>query len=165
MPSEVLAASPDFAHSDAIVWKYSRNALATRCGITVGHRVLNAGSQGSLVVCSHVGVGSLGLVEDVRSSSPGFETFVRKRVQLPYYQRKKSLQIIQEEAKALEDLCHPHIVQILGSYEDFTQRKLEFYCLFMSPVGENDLKTFMDRMGELEPNPKRFAGSAPGFPA
>lgn len=130
--------------------KGTRDAVAVRCGFAGGHKILTSGSEDSLVVCSHLGVGSLGVVEEVRVSEPGFATFVRKRVQLPYQGRNQRLQIIKEEAKVLEDLCHPHIVQIIGSYE-FSQGKKQFYCLLMSPVGESDLKTFLDEVGERVP--------------
>ncbi|KAF2488704.1 kinase-like protein [Lophium mytilinum] len=144
---------PDYKSNSGtgLLQSRTRDDVAFRCGLTIGHSVLSPGSKTSFIVCSHLGHGSLGVVEEVRVAESGFETFVRKRVQLPYHQRKRRLQIIQEEAKVLEDLCHPHVVQILGSYEDLTQKKKEFYCLLMSPVGENDLSAFLDEVGERRP--------------
>jgi hypothetical protein len=126
-----------------------RKNVAAECGLDLGNTALDRSSQESLVVSGCLGHGSLGIVEEVHR--PTFPSFVRKRVQIPRYQRQKRLRIIQEEARVLEDLCHPHIVQILGSYDDFTYGTKHFYCLLMSPVGEGDLQTFMDEVGTLGP--------------
>ncbi|KAF2492982.1 kinase-like protein [Lophium mytilinum] len=138
------------AKSEAIdaMWAGDRDTVAAKCGLTIGHSVLAPGSTDSLIVCGHLGIGSLGVVEEVRIPRPGFESFVRKRVRIPPHQRTQRLKIIQAEAKVLGDLCHLHIVQMLGSYEDLSQGRKEFYCLLMSPVGENDLKIFLDEAGE-----------------
>ncbi|OCK93270.1 kinase-like protein [Cenococcum geophilum 1.58] len=102
-------------------------------------------------------MGSLGAVEEVTSrSSPekGTQTLARKRVLLPYHGRRQRLQIIKEEAKILEDLAHQHIIQMIASYEDTPQPGKFFYSLLMSPVGDNDLKTFLDVVGDQDRAPQ-----------
>jgi serine/threonine protein kinase len=106
------------------------------------------------VSCSVLGHGSLGIVEEVRCKNTDLLTFVRKRVQLPArkLQAEATLTIIQAEAKNLASLVHPHIVALIGSYEGFQHKSCHFYFLLMTPVGENDLKDFLDIAGEHTEN-------------
>ncbi|KAF1837889.1 kinase-like protein, partial [Decorospora gaudefroyi] len=77
-------------------------------------------------------------------------SFVRKRVKLPArkLQAKATLKIIQEEADNLRSLVHPHIVAFIGSYEELKSSNRHYYFLLMSPVGDNDLRNFLDIAGE-----------------
>ena len=137
--------------------KAIREGLAADCGWKTGHHIFAEGVQAPFVVLNFLGMGSLGVVEEVTSrSSPkkGTQTLVRKRVLLPYRGRRQRLQIIKEEAKVLEDLAHQHIIQIIASYEDTPQPGKLFYSLLMSPVGDNDLKTFLDVVGDQDRAPQ-----------
>lgn len=113
--------------------------------------------QAPFVVLNFLGMGSLGVVEEVTSrSSPekGTQTLARKRVPLPYHNRRQRLQIIKDEAKVLEDLAHQHIIQMIASYEDTPQPGKFFYSLLMSLVGDNDLKTFLGVVGDQDRAPQ-----------
>ncbi|KAF2474126.1 kinase-like protein [Lindgomyces ingoldianus] len=125
--------------------------LEEKYGWKYGHQVYGSSDEEPLIVCNILGHGSLGIVEEVKIKGGALPTFVRKRVQLPVNRRRATLKVIQEEAKALESLTHPHIVTMLGSYEVSKQNSRYFYCLLMSPVGDNDLKNFLDTAGEGEP--------------
>lgn len=119
-------------------------------GWTENHLVLRPTDEDILVATNHLGHGSLGVVEEVRRIGGQFPTLVRKRVRLPP-QRKRAaayLKIVQEEARILRSLVHPHIVTLIGSYEDMKQSRRPSYCLLMSPVGENDLEAFLTIVGE-----------------
>jgi serine/threonine protein kinase len=137
--------------------KAIRGGLAADCGWKTGHHVFAEGVQAPFVVLNFLGMGSLGVVEELTSRpSPenGTQTLARKRVLLPYHGRHQRLQIIKEEAKVLEDLAHQHIIQIIASYEDTPQPGKFFYSLLMSPVGDNDLKTFLDVVGDQDRAPQ-----------
>lgn len=112
------------------------------------HLVFESSQVVPLSVCNMLGVGSLGVVEEVRNTCLKYPPFVRKRVPLPFHDRLKRKKTIQEEARILKQLTHPHIVTILGSYEEKTLANRHFYCLLMTPVGEHDLKTFLEMAGE-----------------
>jgi hypothetical protein len=119
-------------------------------GWAENHLVLGPTDEDILVATNHLGHGSLGVVEEVRRIGGQFPTLVRKRVKLPP-QRKRAaayLNIVQEEARILRSLVHPHIVTLIGSYEDMKQSRRPSYCLLMSPVGENDLEAFLTIVGE-----------------
>ena len=118
------------------------------------HIVLGPADEEMLEVCSTLGQGSLGIVEEVRCKDTQLPTFVRKRVKLPFRNRKNILQIIQEEAKNLKALAHPHVVTLIGSYEERRHNNRHFYCLLMSPVGENELREFLEIYGEQDPMPQ-----------
>lgn len=136
--------------------KAIREGLAVDCGWKTGHHVFAEGVQAPFVVLNFLGMGSLGVVEEVTSRSPpemGTQTLGRKRILLPYNGRRQRLQIIKEEAKVLEDLAHQHIIQMIASYEDTPQPGKLFYSLLMSPVGDNDLKTFLDVVGDQDRAP------------
>jgi hypothetical protein len=116
-------------------------------GWEFGHREFNKIVPSLLLVVGPLGHGSIGVVEEVRVSV-AHPSFVRKRVQLPYHNRQQRLEIIKQEAKALQGLSHCHIVRIIGSYQDGVQTGKQFYSLLMSPVGDRDLKTFLEMVGE-----------------
>jgi hypothetical protein len=132
-----------------------------RCPETYGwtdeHLVFGPSDEDLLVVCHVLGHGSLGIVEEVRRKDTQLPTFVRKHVPLSARkaQAKADLRIIQEEAKHLRSLVHPHIVNVIGSYEVQRQANRHSYFLLMSPVGDNDLRNFLDIAGdevELRPH-------------
>jgi serine/threonine protein kinase len=63
-------------------------------------------------------------------------------------QAQATIKIIQEEAKNLKSLVHQHIITLLGSYEETKPRNRHSYYLLMSPVGENDLRNFLEMVGD-----------------
>jgi serine/threonine protein kinase len=121
--------------------------LVRSCGWTAEHQVYPDLEQNLFDVVGSLGNGSLGVVEEVRVSST-HSSFVRKRVLLPYHCRKERLKIMKEEAEALRSLDHVHIVKIIGSYQDGPSAGRQFYSLLMFPVGDQDLKVYLDKLGE-----------------
>ncbi|KAF2253679.1 kinase-like protein [Trematosphaeria pertusa] len=114
------------------------------------HWVLGPGDEEALVFCNLLGHGSVGVVEEVRLRNRTLPTLVRKRVRLPVRDRESVLRLIKEETQNLKALAHTHIVTIIASYEDNKQKNRQSYCLLMAPVGDNDLKTFLDIATEAD---------------
>ncbi|ORY16390.1 kinase-like domain-containing protein [Clohesyomyces aquaticus] len=118
-------------------------------GLTRGHRDYKEVNPRLLQFVDSLGHGSLGVVDEVRVSQE-YPSFVRKRVQIPFNRRKQYLNIMKQEAQVLQDLSHSHIVKMLGSYAEIPDNCTgrQFYSLLMAPVGERDLKTFLDMVGD-----------------
>jgi serine/threonine protein kinase len=133
--------------------RYERERKPATYGWNLEHFTVTTHDDDPVITYRFLGHGSLGIVEEVRRSNTQFPTFVRKRVQLPARKReaKATLEIIQEEAKNLRSLVHPHIVTLIGTYEEMKHVNAHFYFLLMSPVGETDLKRFLDYVGDEEP--------------
>ena len=123
----------------------SPNAISIECGIELERKAYQEDPPIRLMVVNYLGHGSLGIVEEVRTRNESTDAFVRKRVLIPYSHRRQRLEIILQEARMLKALIHPHIVKIIGSYEDVSVAGRHFYSLLMSPVGDNDLKTLLDK--------------------
>ena len=121
-------------------------------GWTEGHFVLGPADKDVCISTNPLGHGSLGVVEEVRRIDGQFPTLVRKRISMPVQKSKAAayLKIVQEEARILRSLVHPHIVTLIGSYEDMKQSKRSSYCLLMSPVGDGDLEAFLNDVGEYD---------------
>lgn len=141
-------------HPSASQYKevWGRNTQPEVFGWTEQHFILGPTDKDVCIATNPLGHGSLGVVEEVRRIDGQFPTLVRKRISLPVQKRKAAayLKIVQEEARILRSLVHPHIVTLIGSYEDMKQSKRPSYCLLMSPVGEGDLETFLTDVGEHE---------------
>jgi hypothetical protein len=121
--------------------------LARDCGLSNRHKDYQDINPNLFEVVDSLGHGSLGVVEEVRVS-PEHVSFVRKRVQIPYYKRKQYLKIINQEAQVLKNLSHNHIVKMIGSYSEVPDSGRQFYSILMAPVGQRDLKTFLDMVGD-----------------
>ena len=121
--------------------------MAKEYGLTFRHKEFSDINQNFLIVISSLGHGSLGIVEEVQIPKQ-HPSFVRKRVQIPYHNGNQRLKIIKQEARVLESLVHCHIVQIIGSYSECPPSGRQFYSLLMSPVGDRDLKTFLEVVGD-----------------
>ncbi|PSN74956.1 kinase-like protein [Corynespora cassiicola Philippines] len=121
--------------------------LAVEFGLPFSHHDYQEINNDLFQVVESLGHGSLGVVEEVRISSR-CPSFVRKRVQIPYHKRKQYLKIIRQEAHVIQSLSHCHIVRIIGSYSEIPTSGRQFYSLLMAPVGERDLKTFLDMAGD-----------------
>jgi serine/threonine protein kinase len=121
------------------------------------HIVLEPKNEKLLVTCKFLGKGSIGSVEEVRRRSTQLPTFVRKRVELSPRKRqaKAEWELIHAEAKSLKSLTHAHVVTLIGSYEQHTEYPIRHtYFFLMCPVGDNDMKHFLDEVGEeFEKNP------------
>ncbi|CAO2653749.1 Nn.00g031600.m01.CDS01 [Neocucurbitaria sp. VM-36] len=119
-------------------------------GWELEHRLFEDDDEEPVVACRVLGHGSLGIVDEVRRRNTTLPTFVRKRVQLSARkaQAKATLNIIQKESENLKSLVHPHIVTLLGTYEEMRHTNRHLYFLLMSPVGDNDLKNFLNIAGD-----------------
>jgi hypothetical protein len=129
------------------------NISAVDYGWDDKHVILGPLDKELLEVCCVLGQGSLGLVEEVRLKDTQLPTFVRKRVKLPVSKRKSLLKIIKEEAENLKPLNHPHIVTLIGTYEEQRNHNRHFYCLLMSPVGDNELREFLEIYSDHDHSP------------
>jgi hypothetical protein len=125
----------------------SVDLIAQECGLPFRHKDYPDVNPNFVQVVDSLGHGSLGVVEEVRVSSD-YPSFVRKRVQIPYNKRKQYLRIISQEAQVLQNLTHCHIVKMIGSYSEVPASGRQFYSLLMAPVGQRDLKTFLDMVGD-----------------
>ncbi|KAF2466251.1 kinase-like protein [Lindgomyces ingoldianus] len=123
------------------------DGIAQECGLTFRHKDYQDINHSLLQVVDSLGHGSLGVVEEVRIG-PEYTSFVRKRVQIPYNRRRQYLKIISQEAQVLQNLSHCHIVKMIGSYSEIPDSGRQFFSLLMAPVGQRDLKTFLDIVGD-----------------
>jgi hypothetical protein len=137
--------SPDVVELD------TPEAIAKKCGLKTVHAEYTQVEQNLFTVINFLGQGSMGFVEEVcvPDSSQKFVHFVRKRVQMPYHLRKKKLDIVKQEAATMKNLHHPHIIKIIGTYQDGSTGGKLFYSLLMFPVGQADLKTLLEMEDEL----------------
>ena len=124
--------------------------IKRECGWQRDHCVFNDASEAPLTCVRSLGHGSLGVVEEVSAGSQNKSTFVRKRVQMRYVNRAQRLQTVKQEAATMTKLTHPHIIKIIGTYQEDGPRSQLFYSLLMYPVGDNDLKTFLEILGEQQ---------------
>jgi len=125
----------------------SVDQIARECGLAFRHKDFQEVNPNFVQVVDSLGHGSLGVVEEVRVSAE-YPSFVRKRVQIPYNKRKQYLRIISQEAQVLQNLTHSHIIKMIGSYSEVPSSGRQFYSLLMAPVGQHDLKTFLDMVGD-----------------
>lgn len=109
------------------------------------HRVLGPSDENPFHVRAYLGHGAVGAVEEVAISKESPRSLVRKKILLPHAGRDQVLKLVQQEVDILKSLTHMHIVKCLGTYEDATQvNRPASYCLLMSPVGNGDLKAFLE---------------------
>ncbi|KAF2736344.1 kinase-like protein [Polyplosphaeria fusca] len=151
MTSSDLSQSPGPSRQPTFEWFDERlshvEQVRRDCGIDFKHQEFDEIKHSFLQVVDSLGHGSLGVVEEVRVSSQ-YPSFVRKRVQIPYNKRKQYLKIIKQEAEVLQSLSHCHIVKMIGSYSEVPDAGRQFYSLLMAPVGQRDLRTFLDILGD-----------------
>lgn len=124
----------------------SSSSLNALCGWTEGHHFFHK-STVPLMSLQQLGSGSLGVVDEVRvpKINNGM-TMARKQIQVLKSNRRKIIGCINDEIATLKSLQHLHIVQFLGSYEEeLSNRSLA--AILMYPVGDADLKTFLDNVG------------------
>ena len=93
----------------------------------------------------HLGHGRTGIVEEVQCQS-GAQTFVRKRIEIPSnskFRKGQIMKAIELETKIMRKIEHPHVVKLIGSYQEKLSYR-HYYFLLMFPVGENDLEAFLE---------------------
>lgn len=112
--------------------------IAMECGWTTDHLEYTTVQQDLFTVVNFLGQGSMGFVQEVcvPDSPQKFHHFVRKRALLPHNLRKKRLETVKQEAATMKSLHHPHIIKIIGSYQDGSAKGQMFYSLLMFPVGQ-----------------------------
>jgi len=95
-----------------------------------------------------LGKGSLAYVEAVRRKDNSYPTplvLARKVIHVPPHKHRQMFPIVRQEVEIMRSLCHQHIVSVVGSYETLSPRR---FCILMSPVGDEDLSRFMERVAE-----------------
>ena len=123
--------------------------IASRCGWQIGGDRFLEDTESCVTAPiltgrGFLGHGKVGVVDEVRCQVQGSHNFVRKRINIPRsstYQTTRAVQAIRREIGMLRKLSHPHIIRLIGSYQEITNR--HFYFLLMFPVGENDLEEFL----------------------
>ena len=118
---------------------------AMQCGLgVVSHYTFPKGSFIPFQTIRNLGRGSMAHVEEVHI--PHHKSFVRKTFLLTMSSdlRSRCRDIIHREVETMSRLQHIHIIQVIGSYdlEPITS------TILMSPVGDNDLKMFLDELEE-----------------
>jgi serine/threonine protein kinase len=137
----------------------SASAIARRCGVNQEHEKYKRSSMAPYAVTRRLGHGSIGIVEEVEKREQfgveqRWDSLVRKQVRIQRYgSSAKSLRRrVMQEVESLESLKHPHIVKVIGTYEEIVDRSTNYYSILMHPVGETDLKSLLDRVGETSMN-------------
>ncbi|KAF2267472.1 kinase-like protein [Lojkania enalia] len=98
----------------------------------------------TLTGLKYLGQGRNGFVEEVQCRS-GVPSFVRKRIEVRssyHFPKERAIEEIKREIAILRKVEHPHVVKLLGSYQE-KEGYHHSYFLLMSPVGENDLEAFL----------------------
>ena len=126
---------------------------AMECGLgVVTHYTFPKGSFIPFQTIRNLGRGSMAHVEEVHV--PRHRSFVRKTFLLTMGSdlRPRCRDIIHREIEAMRRLQHIHIVRVIGSYdlEPITS------TILMSPVGDNDLKMFLDELEETPPGTREW---------
>lgn len=150
--AEIKLAGESFRNLDNMVKDlYERvDDIAYRCGWQIGGEKFCAGSVGTtLEPVRQLGAGSIGLVDEVRNTTGGYITFVRKKVRVSRQKRSaaRELDIIENEISNLRTLIHPHIIKTIGSYREYDQDhgdRIRHSYLLMYPVGDKNLEAFFD---------------------
>ncbi len=121
---------------------------AFECGLGgIQHYSYPRGSLVPFQTIKNLGRGSMAYVEEVYM--PPYTPFVRKTFLLTMSSnlRQRCRDIIHREIQVMSRLTHMHIVQVIGSYdlEPITS------TILMFPVGDNDLKMFLEELSEITP--------------
>jgi serine/threonine protein kinase len=126
----------------------SIEALAEACGWQPKRpKFLSELEAGTLLVETDRGLlgrGAVGEVHEVRV--PGFRgTMARKRIFLPKIKKQamRTRDRIWTEVANLRSLNHPHIIKILGCYEEATGEKSFAFGILMYPAADEDLAHFL----------------------
>jgi serine/threonine protein kinase len=132
-----------------------RNTLAEECGWQVGAEKFlweeNATPSSRLIKKRSLGEGQFGKVEEI--TVEGIDVpIARKRFFVAHFRGKRAAPIIRrtkDEVDSLLRLSHPHIVSLIGCYqEEEAANHLNMYAL-MHPVGHGDIKTLLEAWGTL----------------
>jgi serine/threonine protein kinase len=122
--------------------------------LTIPHTLYPEGLIPPYTHIRQLGYGSLGTVDEVSlslhhplHSTSKHLTLARKSVRLSPSSKDYILPIIRQEILALHTLRHRHIVQLIATYES-----KPFYSLLMTPVGDRNLKDFLEEFPLPSPN-------------
>jgi serine/threonine protein kinase len=141
--------------------------LANLCGWQIdSERFLWQGQPNSVPLLTErgrLGQGSIGEVYEVkvrtinhRTINPSKLTMARKSIAISRRRRiaSRELDLIREEIANMRSLSHPHVVQVLGCYQEGEGTRDHFFHVLMFPVGDQDLGTFLeDRYDASEGSP------------
>lgn len=136
-------------HNDSVP-PLATDRNAETYGWTQGHVIFGPTGDDNLLAVSILGAGSSGVVEEVRCRAGQYPSFVRKKIVLPASKTRAAIcrKIVQEEARILSSLAHPHIVSLIGSYEVMQRSRRHLYCLLMAPVCTNNLADLLISLDE-----------------
>ena len=128
--------------------------IAFECGLgAIRHENFSRGTLMPFQTLKNLGRGSMAHVEEV--NIPRHRSFVRKTFLLTMSSdlRLRCRDIIHQEIQVMSRLSHMHIVNVIGSYdlEPITS------TILMFPVGDNDLKMFLDESLEMPPESSEWA--------
>lgn len=109
------------------------------------HHVVTSFDESPVEFCSNLGRG----VAIVRLRSAALSTIICKSIGLPVAtkQRHRALENI-KEVESLRTMVHPHVVTLISTFEERSHCSKHFYCLLMSPVGDNDLYALLQMCGD-----------------
>ena len=116
-------------------------------GIEFSHAKYASQKVVPFISIRQLGYGSLGVVDAVRPIA-GEEgaLLARKIIRLQGVARKIVLPLIQSEVAILRELNHQHIIQVVCTYETISVPRQ--FGILLSPVGEEDLLHYMERVSE-----------------
>jgi serine/threonine protein kinase len=119
-------------------------------------------SKVTCILGGDLGQGSVGIVEEVRSGTC-YATMARKSVRLRTKTKMeqriaaRKIEVIRNEIDIMKRLFHPHIVKMLGCYQEIEENHLWVRTL-MHPVGDNNLAVFLrDGFEKMSNAQKRLA--------
>ncbi|OCL04927.1 kinase-like protein, partial [Glonium stellatum] len=111
----------------------------------VTHEVYANKSEIPFVHLENLGYGRFGVVDKVeRSYSKDNEVYARKTIRTSYYNSQKQMEKIMAEIKIVRKLQHPHIVNVVATY----QANREF-GIIMQPVADMDLGEYLAETDSL----------------
>ncbi|KAF2814098.1 kinase-like protein [Mytilinidion resinicola] len=129
----------------------SLDLIRRECHWNIDHTSYSSAIEVPLDTVKTLGHGSMGVVDEVRARPPG-QTFIRKRVRILKHNARRDRAIIQAEIRTLRRLAHPHMVKLFGSYEEAPSTGPDSYALLMYPVGDGNLKDYLDSLEGHSPD-------------
>ncbi|ORY14822.1 kinase-like domain-containing protein [Clohesyomyces aquaticus] len=103
-----------------------------------------------------LGRGSFGVVQEVVVLPPSPDSIKMARKRIPLWRPRKTetsklLQLVKDEVANLKSLDHPHIISLLGCYEESIGTKYHTFNLLMYPVCDGDLSVFLHNTENIGP--------------
>ncbi|KAH8731873.1 kinase-like domain-containing protein [Phaeosphaeriaceae sp. PMI808] len=98
-----------------------------------------------------LGKGTIGEVDEVEAlGRTATGSMARKRIDFhgcSTIQKKRKLEQVQKEIESIKSLRHPHIITLLGTYQEGQGTRQHFIWLLMYPVGDQDLGSYLSEAG------------------